>query len=190
MERKGDVMDISRYAVTILGKDRPGIIAAITKVLYEKGGNIEDSSMTILEGEFAMILIVAFSGGLEGEELSRAFHSVEAEMGLRVFVKPLSEEELIREEIPDARPYTLSIFGGDRPGIVYRITSILAERGINITDMETKILEGDKGPLYAMVLEVDVPPSVDMDDLNRRLKATAEEMGIEVSIQPIEIYRL
>lgn len=181
---------LQRFAVTVLGKDRPGIIAATTKVLYEKGGNIEDSSMTILEGEFAMILIVAFQERISEKELANAFVPVEGLMNLRIFVKPLEEEEVILEEITGVEPYTISIFGIDKPGIVYNVTSLLAERNVNITNMETKILEGEKGPLYAMVLEADVPDSVDMEDLKRQLKTMEEKLGVEIAIMPITVYRL
>ncbi len=178
---------MKRFAITVLGKDRPGIVAEVARILYEEGGNIEDSSMTILEGEFAMILIVALDRS--EEELMRAFSPLET-MGLRVFVKPLSDEEQVREEIPGATSYTISIFGGDRPGIVYGITSLLAREGINITDMETKVLEGEKGPLYAMVLEADVPGHVDMERLERDLRSRARELGVDVSIHPIKRYSL
>ena len=48
---------VTLHAITVVGRDRPGIIAEATSRLAALGLNLEDSSMTLLRGHFAMTLI-------------------------------------------------------------------------------------------------------------------------------------
>ncbi len=181
---------MTRVVITVLGKDRPGIIAAVSKLVYEMDGNIEDSSMTILEGEFAMILIVAFKKDISIEALRSAFDDFEGTTGLKVFIKSLPEEEMKREEPVGVKPFTISVFGLDKPGIIYGVTSLLAERYINITDMKTRFIEGDNKPLYALVIEADIPEEIDVETLKRELSELGGELNVDISINPIDPLKL
>ena len=163
------------YAVTVIGHDRPGIIADVTGVLAELGGNLEDSSMTLLRGHFAWTLVVA--GESSGEAVAaRLAHLVEE--GLVVSVLPVPD--------PGATPvagaaYLLSVHGADRPGIVSRLTSVVAAAGGNITDLTTRL----SGALYVLVAEVDVPRGA-VQVLADRLAAAAADLGVEVTLRPAD----
>jgi len=63
---------VARFAVSVFGRDRPGIVAAVTGVLAGAGCNLEDTSMTILRGHFAMMLVVSGPGGTGAGELVSA----------------------------------------------------------------------------------------------------------------------
>ncbi|MBI4859899.1 MAG: hypothetical protein HY815_06505, partial [Candidatus Riflebacteria bacterium] len=82
-QKEGDA--VRQIALTAIGEDKPGIVAAVCRVLYETGGNLRDTSMTILSGEFAMILVVAVPRSLDVEELSRRFDPVRTQVGIAVF---------------------------------------------------------------------------------------------------------
>jgi glycine cleavage system transcriptional repressor len=179
-----------KAVVTVLGKDRPGIIAEIARVLFEKGGNIEDSSMTILQGEFAMILIVSIPEGMTLHELRRGLIDIEGSMDLEVHLKGLREEETRRADLSQSQPYMITILGFDHPGIVYRVSRTLADRKINISDMNTKVLHEAKGSVYAMALEVEVPVDFDVVRLREDLAVLGKELHVDVTLNPIESLEL
>ncbi|MRR38192.1 amino acid-binding protein, partial [bacterium] len=85
---------LAHYAVTVVGKDRPGIVAATAGVLYRLGCNVEDSSSTMLGGEFSMILIVSHEKPFSKSRLLDEFRGVAEEMGLTVAARTLSPDEV------------------------------------------------------------------------------------------------
>ena len=115
------------YALSAIGRDRPGIVAAITRVLLDLEGNVEDSQMSILRGHFAVMLIVALPESVAAEELERRVGEVRDELGLEaIAVSPV-------DELAAAGPvasHVLSVYGADHPGIVHAVSSALAERGV------------------------------------------------------------
>src|SRR5512144_905565 len=104
-------------AVTVLGPDRPGIIAAVTDVLARVGGNLEDTTMTILRGHFTMTLVV--SGPASAAEAEQALRPVAERLHLVVSAREVEPEP---EPAPAGRTRVLSVHGGDRPGIVAAVT--------------------------------------------------------------------
>jgi glycine cleavage system transcriptional repressor len=172
---------VPHVAVTAFGADRPGIVAAATKVFVERGCNLEDTSMTILRGHFAMMLVVDTPAGLTPGELERALAGPAAELDLVVAVRALDDEVPVS---PAGDAWTVSVYGVDRPGIVHRISGLLAEEAVNIVDLTTRVIGDPERPAYAMLLEVTVPPALDVDELGGRLRALARELGVECSLHP------
>lgn len=174
---------MSEYAVWTLGVDRPGIVAAVTGALFEAGCNLEDSSMTILSGHFTMMLLVRGSEGLDGDALHAALAAAGEPLGLTVAVREVGDEA-----VPETtgEPYMVAVYGADRPGIVHRISSLLADRGVNITDLDTRVIGPPEKPVYAMHLEVTVPNGGDPEALARELSRAGEALGVDTSIHPVE----
>lgn len=162
------------FAVTVLGLDRPGIVAEVTEAIAELGGNLEDSSMTLLRGHFAMTLIAALD---EGEALADRLAGL-AESGLVVSVLQVPDA-------PDAQPrtesYLLSVHGGDRPGIVSAVTRRLADLGGNITDLSTRLAGG----FYVLTAEVELPAHRG-DEALTALREAAAELGVTVHLAPVD----
>ena len=174
------------FVITAIGKDRPGIVAGVTEVLFQLGCNIEDSSMTILAGEFAMILIVAVPPEVGLGDLEEKLDGVRRSLGLVMSVKELSPKEVARATGAYEEKYMISVLGIDKPGIIYRVTDLLARRGINITDVQTKIVGEKEKPIYTMVLEVEVPKGIDMKAISGELDRLGQELRIDVSTRPID----
>jgi glycine cleavage system transcriptional repressor len=164
-------------AVTVVGHDGPGIIAAVTDVLASLGGNLEDSSMTLLRGHFAMTLVVAVDAA--GETVESALAAVTEPRGLLVTVREVPVED---GSSPAGTHHVLRVHGGDRPGIVSALTAAVAARGGNITDLTTRLA----GSLYVLVAEVDVPESADADALARELQSVAGALGVDASLEPAD----
>src|SRR5437660_4944045 len=105
---------MSHYAVTAIGADRPGIVAAVTGVFVEHGCNLEDTSMTILRGHFAMMLIVAAPEDVDAEELEAALAVPAAAFDLVVAVRAIDERTPATEA--DGEECNVAVYGADRPG--------------------------------------------------------------------------
>ena len=179
---------VRRWVLTVLGPDRPGIVAGTAKVLFELGCNLEDSAMTRLEGEFAIMVIFTSPARLTEARLGRAVRSLGRRLKLAVHLKRLTQAETIARR--HGAPYGLSVYGADRPGIVYRMSSLLARLKVNITDVTTHrtVPEGPrKGrSLYLMVLEVELPSRLSARTLEGRLRRLAQRLRVEVTLRPVE----
>ena len=176
---------MSHVAVTAVGMDRPGIVAAVTKVLVDHGCNLEDTSMTILRGHFAMMLVVDVPPGVDALALESSLAGPAADLGLVVTVRPIGEEGAARPG-PDGEVWTVSVYGADRPGIVYGVASLLADLEVNIVDLTTRVIGEPGQPVYAMLLDVTLPPGLDGADLQGPLEALATELGVDCSLHPSE----
>jgi glycine cleavage system transcriptional repressor len=173
---------VSEFAVTAVGRDRPGIVAAISEVLFELGGNVEDSRMSILRGHFAVMLIVELGDEAARDRLESELGRVRDQLGLEAI--SVSEVETL-SGVPDSGPgHVLTVYGSDRPGIVHRITSLLAERDVNVTDLSTLLAGGDE-PIYVMMIEIAIG-DVAEEELRAALEAAAAELEVDVSLRPLE----
>ena len=163
-------------AITVLGHDRPGIIAETTGALADLGLNIEDSTMTLLRGHFAMMLVTA--GDAEAATVEEALERLTADGTLSVSVREVPREA----GEPAGSSYLLSVHGGDRPRIVSSLAAEVAKVGGNITDLTTRLA----GELYVLSAEVDLPRAADPDALAASLRAVAGGLGVEASLLPLE----
>jgi len=177
---------MTHFAVTAVGADRPGIVAAVTGAFAEQGCNLEDSSMTILRGQFAMMLVVDAPVGVGGEALEAALARPAAELDLVVTVRPAGEPVERADLADEAVAWTVSVYGADHPGIVHGVASLLATHDVNIVDLSTRMVGTPESPLYAMLLEVTLPPAADPQELGRRLDAKAAELGVTCRLHPSE----
>ena len=173
----------NRWIVTALGQDRTGIVAGVTQVLYRLGCNLEDSAMTRLEGEFAIMLIFSAKPAQTEPVLRRAFASLEQRLKLAVHLKRLSRAETAAPK-RRGQPYTIAVYGADRPGIVYRISEALAKRRVNINDVHTHRSHGRGPSLYLLLLEVEAPSALRAKTLETQLKRIAKQLRVQVSLRP------
>lgn len=178
---------MKRIALTFIGRDRPGIIAQVSRVLSETGCNIEDTTMTLLEEEFAMILIASIPRpGLE-KKLRQAYKRLQVKWGLNYFWKTLPKELLRGEKHPPGtQTYIVSVIGKDRTGIVHETSRILAQHGLNITDLNSKLLGGRGEAVFSMILEVDTPKKFNIKRLEPDWQRLRKKLGVDVHIRPLE----
>jgi glycine cleavage system transcriptional repressor len=163
-------------AVTVIGQDRPGIIAEATGVLAQLGLNIEDSTMTLLRGHFAMVLLT--HGPSDAGTVEEGLAALTADGALSVSVREVPEGA----GTSSGSSYLLSVHGGDRPRIVSTLAAEVARAGGNITDLTTRLAGG----LYVLSAEVDLPAGSDPAVLAASLREVASELGVEVSLRPLE----
>ncbi len=179
---------MNHFALTIIGRDRPGIVAQVTEILYHLGCNIADSSCSILGGQFAMILILSHPEFTGRDSFGDAFAPLE-EGNLSVFLrtlKPGGEKHLHL----DGEICMISVYGSDKPGIVYRVARELGERQINITDLNTKLVGSESRPVYVMMLEAVLPAGLSIEALSEAMKDLEKEVQVDISVRsitPIEL---
>jgi glycine cleavage system transcriptional repressor len=171
---------VTSHAITVLGHDRPGIIAETTDKLAGLGLNLEDSSMTRLRGHFAMTLICAGSASLG--EIEEALAPLSAGGDLTVTVREVSERAAAEAAAGAGSSWVLTVHGGDRPGIVSAIAGVVAGAGGNITDLTTRLA----GDLYLVIAEVDLPPGVEVAGVEAALSAEAARLGVGITLRAAE----
>ena len=163
-------------AITVLGHDRPGIIADVTAALALRDANVEDSAMTLLGGFFAWTLVV--STDVEAQQVGSDLAFLESD-DLVVSVFPVTQAAA---SPASAVPFVISVHGGDRVGIVSAMTAAIASFGGNITDLQTRL----GGGLYIVVAEADFPPDTDPVALREALRQVGSTVGVDVSVQLAE----
>jgi len=173
---------VRHLALSALGRDRPGIVAAVTAVLLRHGVNIEDSQMTILRGHFAMVLVVSGSDALDVGALRGDLAEVGGELGLEAV--SLAELADAGGDAPEPT-HIVAVYGADHPGIVHAAARAVADAGANITDLNARLSEEGGSALYVLMMEVAVPAAA-ADRLREALEAVARAEGVEVSVRELE----
>jgi glycine cleavage system transcriptional repressor len=177
---------MGHFSLSVVGRDRPGIVAEVSRVLFELGCNIEDSTCTILCGQFAMILVIAHQKLSAVSEIDPAFNPVRKSMGLTISLHSLKDDEVSRDKGFTGRPHIISVYGADRPGIVYSVARELSRLKVNVTDLNTQVVGAKDRPVYVMVLEVDIPENVDLKELDREFDKIRKELAVSITMRPIE----
>lgn len=165
-----------RRLITVTGPDRPGLVAAVSRVLSEEGADIEDVSMTRLSGNFATMLLAR---GGNDEAVRSRLAEIERQFGLRIHFDTAVEEG----DDPDSNSY-ISAVGPNRIGIVATLSEILARHQANITEMTTRLLERTEVPVYLVRIEAVVPG--DWEALRAELAGAAHDLAVEITLHPTE----
>jgi glycine cleavage system transcriptional repressor len=173
------------FILSALGKDRPGIVADVSEVIYECGGNIEDSSMSLLRNHFALLLLFSTEREEVNQKLSSGLKRLEWEKNLTVYYSPVSLEEALPRMKEEADRYKISTSGIDHAGIVFRVCQMMADQRINIIDMETRrVLSAESGtPLFEMDIDVEVPRRISEQRLREDLHRLSNELVIDLVLR-------
>lgn len=161
--------------LTLVGEDRPGIVARITEVLYRNGWNLGEASMMRLGSSFTIMMMV------QGEGDGQAMLSpIADEMGLRLHLDPIPGG-LHHHRVPNIQ---VRVVGADRAGIVAQVTAALAGAGFNILELESDVAGSSKKPVYIMYVQgyADTP----VEDLQAAVAGLAGQ-GVDVSVSPLEM---
>jgi glycine cleavage system transcriptional repressor len=178
-----------RLSLSALGADRPGIVAAVSGVLVDLGCNLEDSTMTNLQGHFAVLLVVAAPDTVTAEALEDALDDVAGRFELMVAVRPLGDAPAPATEAagPPTEPWTIAVHGADRTGIVRDVTTALAEAGGNVVDLSTHLVGADDAPVYVMTLRVTLPAGAPGDEAVVRIEQATAALDVHCSVHRDEV---
>jgi glycine cleavage system transcriptional repressor len=178
---------MQKVVISVLGADRTGIVAAISRVLFDHGCNIEDVNQTILQTEFAGLFIASIPEGLDTIKLQGYLQEEVRQMGLQVQVKNLEPQR--SAPAPPSEPFVVTTVGPDRLGLVAGITEVMAGFGVNITSLKAVFRGGDRPHHNIMIYEVDIPLDTDQIAFRHALRQRADELGLDLSLQHRDVYQ-
>ncbi len=175
--------------LAVTGSDRPGIIASVTEFLYRLGANLEDVSMTLLDQKFSMMLVFQLAKK-NHLKIEKGLKLLEKKMGLSFFWKEYgsrSKKTAILSS-QDSEYYLVRAIGPDQTGIVFHLSRIMARAGLNITDLQTKVIGKAEKPLYALLMETPVPIhlSAKVESLRKQLALLGRQLKIEIQLTRVE----
>ncbi len=173
-------------SLSAIGKDKTGIVSSISEILFKAGCNIEDSTMTLLSGQFAVILLLDCPKNSDILKIERSLSSSMKKLGLSYSVTEVDKPTMNKKNFGD---YVIAVYGFDRAGIVYKVSKYLSDKKINITDVQTKI-SGKKDKVYIMLLEVNIPKTVNIDEIKHNLHHLAQELNVEIFVNQADSQKI
>lgn len=182
---------MARFSLSAVGRDRPGIVAAVTGVLAEHDGNLQDSTMATLQGQFAIVLIVAAPDDVDADTLQSALDGVASAFDLVIAVRPLHEVAASPTGSFSApgdggdstQAWSIAVHGADHPGIVHGITAALADLGGTIIDLATHLVGSPEAPVYTLTIRATVPAATS-DAVAEQLGRAAVALGVHCTARP------
>lgn len=172
------------YVISIMTRDRVGIIADVTGTIRNLGGNLADLSQTVLGGYFTMILIASFPPAVTPKVLRERLGNLDPDEPFEVGIK-LRRDPGPATAVAHENRYVLTAVGPDKIGLVAALSGFLREKGINIEDLATLV----EGAQYWMILQVTLPAGTEIGKLKRSLKLVMAEVGVSAELQHHDIFR-
>ncbi|MBU1566656.1 MAG: hypothetical protein KJ630_13640 [Proteobacteria bacterium] len=173
--------------ISVMSKDRPGIIANITGAIYHLGGDLADLNQTVLCGYLTMILSASFDSEVTKEDLVAAISHIKTDCKFEVSIKELAVAGDDPAERPPEETYILTVQGPNKAGIVYGISQFCFEHNINILDLATTL----KNNQYTMALQLDLRKcSIELESLQKELVIYARQSDLTIMIQHNDIFRV
>jgi len=176
---------LNKLIISVIGEDRPGILAAVSDRLYANGCNIEDVSQTILQSVFGALFIVSTAAGTDSKQLQANLTKVLSVLNLDIYVR---EKGFAAPQSVAAQPFIVTTLGPDQPGLVRGVTSVFARHAVNVTNLKGVFKGGDDPGNNIMIFEVDVPVATDLPLLRRELEQAAGQLALEINIQHRRIF--
>ncbi len=174
------------FILSAIGRDRPGLVAELARLVHDCDANLEDSRMTILGSEFAVLLLCSATAADSGDRLAVGAKRLERDHGLTILLRHLDGVGRRGVGGGGARLYRVEAAGEDKAGIVAAICGVLAQNRVNIVELATESRPGPGGsPHYQMNLRVEVPESLDPRALREALEAEADRLVVDVALMPV-----
>jgi glycine cleavage system transcriptional repressor len=178
---------MNKLIVTVLGKDRPGIISQISAILYENECNLENVNQMILQNQFAGFFFVEPPLGLTRVQLQQIFLERTEDSGLTIHVSPLGTNGGAQEEI-QTEIFLITTIGPDQKGLVARFSSIIASFNANIINLKAVFKGGSDPNANVMSYQVSISPDVDAPAMFKALREKGGELNLDIRIQHKNIF--
>ena len=168
-----------KIIVSAIGSDRPGIVAELTEIIISYGGNIEESKMTRLGSDFVMIILISIEE-ITQESLIKSIQKIK---GLSISAKKTDSKAVITDE-----HCQITLNGADNEGIVNVLSKYLANRAMNILDMETTISNAPVTgtPLFNLITITSIPDNINIEKIKSDLTKIALNLGVEITVNQSE----
>ena len=171
--------------ISVMSKDRPGIIASITGAIYQLGGDLADLNQTVLCGYLTMILSASFDAEVTKEDMVAAISHIKTDSKFEVSIKELTAGTGTADAAPE-ETYILTVQGPNRAGIVHGISQFCFDHNINILDLATTL----KNDLYTMALQLDLRHcSINLEALQKAINDYSQQSDLTVMIQHNDVFQ-
>ena len=176
-----------QYVVSIMSRDRVGIVYEISKSISELSGNIAEIRQSVLCGYFTMILLASFPKNVNQRDIERKLAEVDAHSETAIATVVKKVENNSHEYIKPGSEYTyvLTATGADRIGFVATVASFCKDHEINILDLSTTYSGGD----YIMILLIDMTRCSSIVDVRSELKQFTQDTGLKIVLQHNDIFK-
>ncbi len=179
---------MNKLIITVLGKDRPGIIAAVAKSLYDLGCNLENVNQMILQSEFAGFFLVEPPSDFGTDYLKKRIDKDLNGKGLHIHVNQITSNGITLSDINE-EIFLITTIGPDQKGLVARFTEIIASYKVNVINLTAVFKGGNNPKANIMTYEVAITPDVDQSGLFSALREKAQELNLDITIQHRNIFQ-
>jgi glycine cleavage system transcriptional repressor len=175
---------LQHVILTAIGADRPGLVDEVSQYIFDRGGNIEDSRMVNLRGQFAIMVLVA-CGSEQAAHLQRDLAELSTRAALHAELRTAAAPA--RAVAASARPYRLRATAMDQAGLVHRIAHLLREQMVNIESLDSRLVAAPitGAPVFEMDLILSVPQELGLSRLRSQLGALCDQLNIDWQLSPL-----
>ena len=169
--------------ISAIGADHTGAVQELTEVILECGGNIEESRMTTLGSEFAMLLLV--SGNWHTlSRLEQGLDKLRADSDMQVSIKKTDA----KPAEADRMPYAVDIVALDQEGIVFNLANFFTSRDIEIADVATRSYAAAHtgAPMFAVQMAINVPAAVHISQLREEFHELCDQLNLDAILEPVK----
>ena len=180
---------MNKLIITILGKDRPGIIAAVSQSLFNQDCNIENVNQMILQNEFAGFFIIEPPADKEIHGITRNLTKDLEGTGLHININPIDISSNGGDSPDRGEPFMVTTIGPDKKGLVAMVTDIFARHQVNVTNLQAVFKGGDDPKANIMCYEISITDQINQAQLFRELREKTREFDLDISIQHKNIFK-
>lgn len=177
---------MNKMIISVLAKDRPGIIASVTSDLYDLGCNLENVNQMILQNHFAGFFVIQAPEGVSAETIRQELALKEEGQGLTIHVRSLEEDT--QTPVAEKEIFLITTSGPDRKGLVAQLSSIISSFGANIVNMKAVFMGGSNPNENVMSYQVLMTKEIDAPAMFAALKEKAKELNLDIRIQHKNIF--
>lgn len=169
-----------RYIISLTGANRVGILAAVTTALDELRGNLWEASISVMEPFCSILLAADFPDDRSADIVSDHIRDLCRPYAVEVRLsEPAAESGIL---VPPSAKYVLTVSGSDKPGMLRRLSTKLAELGVDIRNLYAERCEHDQS--FSLELELAIPTALDVERVREQLFARCQEIGLQATLEP------
>jgi glycine cleavage system transcriptional repressor len=169
--------------LSAIGTDRTGVVQDITKVILACGGNIEESRMTTLGAEFAVLMLV--SGNWHTlSRLETALDKLTADNDLTISIRKTGA----KASSDNRMPYAVDVVSLDQQGIVFNLAEFFASRDVEIADVATRSYAAAHtgSPMFSVQMAVHVPSGLSISQLRDDFMELCDRLNLDAILEPVK----
>lgn len=172
--------------ISVMSKDRPGIVAEVTGAIYSLNGDLADLNQSVVCGYFTMILSASFDGKVTREDVTAELLRINTQERFEISIKEIDDKtDLTQPDLPK-ETYVMTVQGPNKSGLVHGISQFCYSHRINIIDLATTL----RNDLYTMVLQLDLTNGSDIEEIEKDLERYNRDSGLNILLQHNDIFQV